>query len=105
MTAAVTALIDWGDAGWGNPVLDLTYAGPLAAPELLRGYREEAGLDGGATLRLLAYLLEDATRRLAHVPGGHELDLWHTRPGTALMQLLRVLVHFPEWEEWLGHQG
>ncbi|MFK7600623.1 phosphotransferase family protein [Deinococcus sp. SM5_A1] len=104
-TGAVTALIDWGDAGWGDPVLDLTYAGPLAAPELLRGYREEAVLEGSATLRLLAYLLEDATRRLAYVPEGHETDLWYTRPGTALMQLLRVSVQFPEWEEWLGRQG
>lgn len=101
----VTALIDWGDAGWGDPVRDLTSAGPLAAPELLRGYRQEAGLDGGATLRLLAYLLEDATRRLASVPGGQGADLWYTRPGTALMQLLRVSVQFPEWRDWLGHQG
>ncbi|CAM3577183.1 phosphotransferase family protein [Deinococcus frigens] len=102
---AVTALIDWGDAGWGDPVLDLTYAGPLAAPELLRGYRQEAKLDDGATLRLLAYLLSDAGRRLAYVPEAHETDLWYTRPGTALMQLLRVSVQFPEWREWLGGQG
>ncbi len=103
---AVTVLIDWGDAGWGEPMLDLTYARALAAPELLRGYRsEEAGMDSGATLRLLAYLLEDAARRLAYAPEGHETDLWYTRPGTALMQLLRVSVQFPEWGEWLGHQG
>ncbi|MDV6375757.1 phosphotransferase family protein [Deinococcus arenicola] len=100
---AVTALIDWGDAGWGDPALDLTYAGPLAAPGLLRGYREEAGRsDGGLALRLLAYLLEDATRRLAYVPETHETELWYTRPGTALMQLLRVSTQFPEWGEWLG---
>ncbi|WP_415791319.1 hypothetical protein [Deinococcus saxicola] len=46
-----------------------------------------------------------AGRRLAYVPVGHETDLWYTRPGTALMQLLRVSVQFPEWGEWLGHQG
>lgn len=107
VTAAgeVTALIDWGDAGWGDPVLDLAYAGPLAAPGLLRGYGEAAPgvLDGGAPLRLLAYLLADATRRLARTPEPHEDgELWYTRPGTALMQLLRVTPQFPDWAAYLG---
>lgn len=101
----VTALIDWGDAGWGDPVLDLTYAGPLAAPELLRGYREERDVDDGATLRLLAYLLYDATRRLTYAPEVYETELWYTRPATALTQLLRVSPQFPEWRDWLGAQG
>ncbi|GGM13195.1 hypothetical protein GCM10010841_22260 [Deinococcus aerophilus] len=99
---AVTALIDWGDAGWGDPVLDLAYAGPLASPELLRGYREEAELDDGATLRLLAYLLHHAARRLGFDPEDHATDPLYARPGTALMQLLRVSVQFPERREWLG---
>lgn len=101
----VTALIDWGDAGWGDPVLDLTYGGPLAAPDLLRGYEEAAPgrLGEGAPLRLLAYLLADATRRLSRTAEPHEDgELWYTRPGTALMQLLRVAPQFPEWATYLG---
>lgn len=100
---AVTALIDWGDAAWGDPVIDLCYAGPLAAPELLRGYTEAApgALGDGAILRLLAYLLDDAIRRLTREPGQDEADLWYTRPGTALMQLLRVAPLFPEWKAYL----
>ncbi|WP_198170336.1 phosphotransferase family protein [Deinococcus arboris] len=99
---AVTALIDWGDAGWGDPALDLCYGGPLAAPDLWRGYEDEAPgvLGEAAPLRLLAYLLHDATRRLARAPDAHgHGDLWYTRPGTALMQLLRVSPQFPDWAE------
>ncbi|WP_309573466.1 aminoglycoside phosphotransferase family protein [Deinococcus sp.] len=101
---AVTALIDWGDAAWGDPVIDLCYAGPLAAPELLRGYLEAApgALGNGGTLRLLAYLLDDATRRLAIPPEDYTADLWYTRPGTALMQLLRIAPLFPQWDAYLG---
>ncbi|MBZ9712619.1 phosphotransferase family protein [Deinococcus multiflagellatus] len=96
---ALTALIDWGDAGWGDPVLDLTYGGPLAAPDLRRGYDDEAPgvLDSGAPLRLLAYLLHDALRRLARSPKAQGADLWHSRPGTSLLQLLRVSSQVPEW--------
>ncbi|WP_158263780.1 phosphotransferase family protein [Deinococcus arcticus] len=101
---ALTALIDWGDAGWGDPVLDLTYGGPLAAPDLRRGYEDEApgALGEGATLRLLAYLLHDAVRRLGRNPKAHEADLWHSRPGTALLHLLRVSPQFPEWQAALA---
>ncbi|PNY81239.1 phosphotransferase family protein [Deinococcus koreensis] len=98
----VTALIDWGDAGWGDPVLDLCYAGPLAAPDLLRGYEDVTGLDGGARLRLLAYLLNDATRRLTTPPNPDAPQLWYTHPGTALTQLLRVAPQFPQWAAELG---
>lgn len=104
-SGAVTALIDWGDAGWGDPVQDLCYAGPLAVPHLLRGYQEAAPgqLGDGAALRLLAYLLADGTRHLTRNPEPHENgELWYTRPGTALMQLLRVSAHFPAWREYLG---
>lgn len=97
----VTALIDWGDAGWGDSVLDLCYAGPLAAPGLLRGYEDVTPLGESARLRLLAYLLEDATRRLTIPPDVGGPQLWYNRPGTALTQLLRIVPLFPEWGVYL----
>ncbi|MFC6750157.1 phosphotransferase family protein [Deinococcus aquaticus] len=96
------ALIDWGDAGWGDPVLDLSYSGPLAAPDLLAGYEEVTVLGVGGRLRLLACLLDNATRYLTRQPEAHEdSELWYTRPATALMQLLRVSPRVPEWQEAL----
>ncbi|GGN38291.1 hypothetical protein GCM10010842_21020 [Deinococcus daejeonensis] len=101
---AVSALIDWGDAGWGDPALDLSYSGPLAVPDLLAGYHEASGhADDALTLRVLAYTLDNATRYLARQPEAHENgDLWYTRPATALMQLLRVSPRVPQWQEVLG---
>jgi hygromycin-B 7''-O-kinase len=101
---AVTALIDWGDAGWGDPALDLSYSGPLAVPDLLAGYHEASGTEGDAlTLRVLAYTLDNATRYLTRQPEAHENgDLWYTRPATALMGLLRVSPRVPQWQEALA---
>ena len=101
---AVTALIDWGDAGWGDPALDLSYSGPLAVPHLLAGYHEASGhADDALTLRVLAYTLDNAARYLTRQPETHENgDLWYTRPATALMQLLRVSPRVPQWQEALG---
>lgn len=101
---AVTALIDWGDAGWGDPANDLCYSGPLAAPHLLAGYRDVAPerLGSGVELRLLANLLDFAVRYLARNPEEHENgELWYTRAGTTLMQLMRVSADFPEWRDYL----
>ncbi|WP_157882971.1 phosphotransferase family protein [Deinococcus soli (ex Cha et al. 2016)] len=101
---AVSALIDWGDAGWGDPALDLSYAGPLAVPDLLAGYHEATGhADDALTLRVLAYTLDNATRYLTRQPEAHENgDLWYTRPATTLMGLLRVSPRVPQWQEALG---
>ena len=42
------ALIDWGDAGWGDPTFDFAQIPLLAIPYVLEGYREVApGLLGG----------------------------------------------------------
>ncbi|MFC2079393.1 phosphotransferase family protein [Candidatus Bipolaricaulota bacterium] len=45
------ALIDWGDAGWGDPTFDLRQIPLLAIPSVLEGYREIAPDLLGATLR------------------------------------------------------
>jgi aminoglycoside phosphotransferase (APT) family kinase protein len=42
----LAALIDWGDAGWGDPALDFAYLPLRAVPAALAGYRDVAPLDG-----------------------------------------------------------
>ncbi|MGH7464528.1 MAG: aminoglycoside phosphotransferase family protein [Longimicrobiales bacterium] len=39
---SLLAIIDWGDAGWGDPVLELAQVPVTAVPLVLEGYRSEA---------------------------------------------------------------
>ncbi len=45
------ALIDWGDAGWGDPTFDFAQIPLLAIPNVLEGYREVAPYLLGGTLK------------------------------------------------------
>ena len=62
---ALLALIDWGDAGWGDPALDFASM-PLAAVQFaLEGY---GAVDGGFESRMLWARAEGALGRLARDP-------------------------------------
>lgn len=47
------ALLDWGDAGWGDPALELAQVPLGAVPFVLQGYESEAHLDNTAEARIL----------------------------------------------------
>ena len=47
------ALLDWGDAGWGDPALELAQVPLDAAPFVLQGYESAAHLDDAAEARML----------------------------------------------------
>jgi len=47
------AVVDWGDAGWGDPALELAQVPLGAVPFVLRGYESEARLDNTAEARIL----------------------------------------------------
>jgi Ser/Thr protein kinase RdoA (MazF antagonist) len=50
-SGSLVALIDWGDAGWADPALDLATVPVVARPFVLSGHRDEApGLLGEETL-------------------------------------------------------
>jgi aminoglycoside phosphotransferase (APT) family kinase protein len=55
------AIIDWGDAGWGDPNLDFVAMPPAALPAALEGHEEEApGLLGPSPeARVTGYRLSD----------------------------------------------
>jgi hypothetical protein len=96
------ALIDWDDAGWADPVVDLRGLPLQVADAVLVGYRQVMALDGDDTAeaRILWIKLTDALRRLRRAPqpgppsgtpGGPLLELLATAADadTSFARLLR----------------
>lgn len=69
-----SAIIDWDDAGWADPVTDLHYLPLRAADLVLAGYRSIAPMDGDASAeeRLLWDKLTDALLRVLAAPAANE---------------------------------
>jgi aminoglycoside phosphotransferase (APT) family kinase protein len=90
---ALLALLDWGDAGWGDPTLDLGYVPLEALDAALAAYEAEApGLLGDAPE---ARLLWD---RIARVASGLDRPCGDERLGA----LLRFAAHAPpRFAVWL----
>ena len=65
------ALIDWGDAGWGDPTLDFAYAPLEVIPDALEGYESEraGGLGDFPAARIVWDKLHGAMQRRAGQPG------------------------------------
>ena len=98
----LTALIDWGDAGWGEPALEFPALPLRALPTLLAGYRSVAPelLGEGVEGRVLADVLVMALARLRRMPSPREV--WNARPGSVLVELLRFALEAgPGWAGWL----
>jgi len=92
------AMIDWGDAGWGDPALDLCAIPLRAIPSTMKGYREVRPFDGDDTLeaRVLWDQIMNALKQLSCAQ----------RPGTSragyLIELLRFVLEerdgrFRQW--------
>lgn len=62
---AGATLIDWGDAGWGDPASDLGPVPMHRVPEVLRGYEEVASLGQEVEARILRAVIGHAVRKLA----------------------------------------
>ena len=58
------ALLDWGDAGWGDPALELAAVPQSVIPLVLQGYRTEGHLDDAAEARILWDKLSAALEQL-----------------------------------------
>ena len=84
-----SAIIDWDDAGWSDPVLDLRYVPLRVADRVLEGYRAVMPLDGDASAeeRLVWDKLTGALARLKRLarPAGSSIS------GTPAGPLLEVL--------------
>jgi aminoglycoside phosphotransferase (APT) family kinase protein len=66
--ASLLAVIDWGDAGWGDPALDFAEAPVRAIPFMLDGYRAEAAepLGDAPEARIVIQYLWRALADLRH---------------------------------------
>jgi aminoglycoside phosphotransferase (APT) family kinase protein len=91
---ALLALLDWGDAGWGDPALDLARVPLAALPAVLEGHGEVAPgiLGNAAPARLLWDRIESA---LEDLEGGYG------RPGT-LADLARFVESDERWRRALA---
>ncbi len=70
----LTAVIDWGGAGWGDTAQDLAPAWSVLTTEQRSAFREAVGADDAAWLRGRTFELEHAVGGvLYYVPKGHPL--------------------------------
>ena len=102
-TLALTGVIDWGDAGWGDPVSDFEAVPLWAVPAMSQGFREAGGAtDDGFVPRLLwsavGSALEWSGRDEHRGP-----EPWAPLPTSLWANLARFL-SMPlddEWRDWL----
>jgi Ser/Thr protein kinase RdoA (MazF antagonist) len=100
----LSAVIDWGDACWGDPVLDMERVPIWATPWLLDSYHEATGLvDEVFVGRVLAHVL-GTTLYKACDPEFDPTDApWHPFPNAFVFNLVRLMrMDLPsEWSAWL----
>jgi aminoglycoside phosphotransferase (APT) family kinase protein len=94
-----TAILDWGNAGWGDVAIDFVGLPLRAVPLVLEGHRQVAPLAGEETIeaRILYYHLWFALMVLSRPPLP---DLaWAERPTGMLLEILRFFLERPA-EPW-----
>lgn len=99
---AFAALIDWNDAGWGDPALEFASLPSRAIPHALAGYREIAALDGDRTAewRILWDHLCLALKCLPLLPRYRNIS-WARPPFARLTELLAGAAKVEAWQELL----
>jgi macrolide phosphotransferase len=92
------AMIDWGDAGWGDPALELQWVDFRAVPFVMKGYREVRPFDGEETIE--ARVLWDQIMNLLHQLT-HSVKTGRFRASYAVEILRFVLANRdPRFREW-----
>jgi aminoglycoside phosphotransferase (APT) family kinase protein len=99
-TSELVAIIDWGNAGTGDPALELIGMPLAALPAMLDGYRAEGGtVDPGMTARLvwggLALALWELRELDARI---FDRRYWRMSPGGWAEHRARTAALFPELE-------
>ena len=92
------ALIDWGDAAWGDPARELRSIPPRAVPFVLAGYREITLMDGDdeAEARVLWDQLGAAVYSLGRQPLARPGE-WSRPTGARLVALLAEVSSESSW--------
>jgi aminoglycoside phosphotransferase (APT) family kinase protein len=95
---AYVALLDWGDASWGDPALEFVELPLRAVPFALEGYRAVAPLAGDETAeaRILWYNLLSAFVRHPLPPPSPDGSLtWGLMTVSRLLELMRFIQESP----------
>ena len=99
----LSAIIDWGDACWGDPAQDIVKAPVWAAPWSIKGYREEGGtvddlFVGRVMVQNVGVTLEALTGKwdIGDAP-------WQPMASSFWTNLVRLMaMNLPdEWKPWL----
>ena len=110
----VVTIIDWGKAGWGDPVRDFLYLPVRALPSLLSGYRSATQSRGSASdicgegksleARALWCQLFWALAKLRGKPSTSEQRHWSAPRQARLFEILRFVSAAPPrpWPELLS---
>ena len=96
-------LIDWGDAGIGDPAYDLAGLRAGAIAEALVGYREIVDLTTDPTLeqRIVRLALRNALAGLRRAPKTG--PSWYRPLAAVMADLLAFATDHPAtWQRWLG---
>jgi len=100
----LSAVIDWGDACWGDPVLDMERVPIWATPWLLESYQEATGLvDEVFVGRVLAHVLGTTLYKACDPEFDPTEAPWHPFPNAFVFNLVRLMrMELPsEWRAWL----
>jgi Ser/Thr protein kinase RdoA (MazF antagonist) len=95
-TLAYRALIDWGDARWGDVAGDFVGPPLRAVPHMLAGHRDVAPLDDDDTVEA-RILWRQLRVTLALLPRGAAAGLsWGERPVARLLEIARFFLEVPD---------
>lgn len=100
----LSAVIDWGDACWGEPVQDMERVPIWALPWLLKSYHEQTGLvDEMFVGRALAHVLGTTLYKLCDPEFDPTPAPWHPFPSAFTFNLVRLMRMDLDdrWQRWL----
>jgi aminoglycoside phosphotransferase (APT) family kinase protein len=97
------ALIDWNDAGWGDPALEFSALPCRALPCVLLGYRDVGPIDGEETVahRVLWDHLCSALEFLL-APLDRDNISWARPPFARLTEVVAMAAEYGPWRPLLG---
>lgn len=102
----LAAIIDWGDAGWGDPALEFRYLPMRAVEAAVAGYREIMPIDGDDTAeaRILWDQIWVAVWQLDRHPEAAPRGSNRDRPGSRLIDLVGFLTS-ARGRHWVERSG
>ena len=97
--AGSVVLIDWGDAAFGDPALDVHTLPMVAIERTLQGYREVRGTDPTLEARIIRSVVARCLYNLARSPLAG--PSWYRPIAANLTDLLTFAIDHPAtWAEW-----